>query len=91
MDDSKRPESRADPNSDDLTKSLVEEYLACTEKPVGSRNVFNEAFEVPSIESRPPRVEREKGEGHRDLSWLLVASCVVSIGLIVALAYVILS
>jgi hypothetical protein len=53
-----RRENRDEPNRDQSLKSLVEEYLASTREPVGSRNLFRE---TPDQAEQVERRAREEG------------------------------
>ena len=87
MRDSKRPESRSDPKNDDLTKSLVAEFLASTREPIGSSRLFNDPFDAP-----PPQGSKSRGSKmeypipRRDLSWVLLIYLIAVTGAIVAVA-----
>jgi hypothetical protein len=48
-----RRENRDEPNRDQSLKSLMEEYLASTREPVGSRNLFRETPD--QLEQTDPR------------------------------------
>ena len=83
----RRPANRDEPQRDDpAMTSLVEEYLASTREPVGSRNLFRE------MPDQTEQAERRAGAGGRDeaapaepAAILLYLVC-VAVLLIVALA-----
>ena len=55
-----RRENKVEPGSDESMKSLIDEYLASTREPVGSRNLFRETPD--QSEQAEPRA----GAGGRD-------------------------
>ncbi len=91
MDDSKRPESRADPTHDDLTKSLMAEFLASTRKPIGSSSLFTDPFGPTIQTSNVRRSKVQDSHPARGRSWAIDACLIAFIGAMAATAFFLLA
>jgi hypothetical protein len=67
---SNRQAHRADPREDDLTRSLMEEYLSSTRDPIGASDLFKSSADPPNI--RENRPDHAPSELENDLAWILV-------------------
>ena len=67
---SSRPANRADPSEDDLTRSLMEEYLSATRDPIGASDLFKSSADPPNI----PKNKRDyaPSDSENDLAWILI-------------------
>ena len=87
MADLRRPANGDEPKSDDLAmKSLMEEYLASTREPVGSRNLFRETpDQSEQADARVRAVGRDEVASAQPAAIMLYLIC-VAVLLIAALA-----
>lgn len=65
-----RPAKGADPNDDDLTRPLMEEFLSSTRKPVGASDLFKNTADLPNAHEHS--FDSERYDSKKDLAWILV-------------------
>ena len=85
MPERNRQENRNEPGSDRSLKPLIEEYLASTREPVGSRNLFRETLDQAEQAEPPASAARREVAPAEPAAIILYLVC-VAVLLIAALA-----
>jgi hypothetical protein len=67
-----RPAKCTDPNDDDLTRSLMEEFLSSTRKPIGASDLFKVKNTADLPNAHEHSFDSDRYDSKKDLAWMLV-------------------